>query len=856
MGFDLHYTGDLSITVEAKLKIGTTASMTLEMSKIRGTVVLVIRRHPDEHMSFSFLRQPDLEFHLRMEFGDRNLNMIANTVAKRIRLIINRRLVYPNGLVYFLQKSLNPAPQKPRPGLEKPGSLAVTVVEASGLPGMSGSRPADPVCQLTLEKVKVRTKAISKSFTPVWDETFYFDLQVCGPGAEIEAAIFDKNTFTKDEPMGSVRIPVSKMPVNVITRKTFQLVLSQTAQAKASQFQSATVTLEFLVLDPTVEIFWGRQTTVADVLQAMKARTSTVGGDFVHVDPSMSSGSGGGGRGSKSEDLAAAALATVVVANSRVEPQGAEPITGDLNELHHALDGFADGGFALLRSYALRHLPSSDLPTEYVELEILYHIFALEVRRLSEHGPSAAGANGASRLDLRRAREDTAYLKDQLRRIWFGGSGLHSHDLLDPAVAAAAATATAMAMAPLVAGGEGARQGVISTPELRLSHIRTTSRPSSDGPPLLFSPSPSSPTGKTALCVATRESYPCRFFSVPGELLVWLDSVCFHFHEVAVYLYREEGPLAQLRTEAILSQVSWFVLSRYALTAYDRKGVGIYPDMVIPLDEVVHTKHEPGADRHQGYIRLTLSSGKKIYLGRAEEGQPLVAWFQKIQCAVLVAKYMHDQPASVNCLQMAYQHIVNIARVGDSLDITYRDRPLHSEDHEHSNRAPRDTWRPTVLPFRTAINTEAAFVTLETAWKSWTPAPTPGAVGIGFSPCSGRLAGELLELRDPFFQVFRVRVVSPVKEYACHLVQKISHFGSLCLCNEYLGFHGKKARHMVLTRMENLISVRVEKHLFKHQLVLDTALGERLHFLFDEEDNRIECMDFIDLCIRSRPERQ
>ena len=332
----------------------------------------------------------------------------------------------------------------------------------------------------------------------------------------------------------------------------------------------------------------------------------------------------------------------------------------------------------------------------------------------------------------------------------------------------------------------------------------------------------------------------CRFSLIPGELLVWFDSVCFHFQTISESLYVLEGCLSLLRTE-VLSPVHYVVLSRYALTVYDKKGPNIFPEMVIPLDEVVHLKHEPSD--HEGYIRITLGSGKKYYLGRAEEGLPLITWFQNIQCGILVAKHQRDHE-QLHCLQLSLQFVVDITHTSDSISISHKEKPLGTPDAERARES--DKFRPTKFVFQSFPNAEDAFVMLTTAWKSWTPETIKTA-------CC--LATPDMQPRDPFFQNFRVRVHSAVREYDCHLGTKISHGGSLYVSNEFLGFRakGKAAKHLVLAKLEHIRELKVEKHFFKTQLCIYTVSGEVLHFQFDDEDERMDCMNYLALRVRKPP---
>jgi Ca2+-dependent lipid-binding protein len=163
-----------------------------------------------------------------MEFGDRNMNKVANSVAKRVKQIISQRLVYPNGFVHYFDKTYE-STQKIRHALLKSGTMSISVVSAANLPQMS-AKTSDPFCVISFDKAKFKTKAIPKTHSPVWDETFYFDVQTIAYDSEIQIQVFDKNTFTKNEPIGSLTIPLSVIPINAISRKIYPLVLSESTR--------------------------------------------------------------------------------------------------------------------------------------------------------------------------------------------------------------------------------------------------------------------------------------------------------------------------------------------------------------------------------------------------------------------------------------------------------------------------------------------------------------------------------------------------------------------------------------------------------------------------------------------------
>ena len=61
-----------------------------------------------------------------------------------------------------------------------------------------------------------RTTVVSKSLDPVWETDNYFEWQI-GPKETpvIVLALFDKDTLSKDDPMGMVKIPLSRLASGV-----------------------------------------------------------------------------------------------------------------------------------------------------------------------------------------------------------------------------------------------------------------------------------------------------------------------------------------------------------------------------------------------------------------------------------------------------------------------------------------------------------------------------------------------------------------------------------------------------------------------------------------------------------------
>lgn len=150
---------------------------------------------------------------------------------------------------------------------------------------------------------------------------------------------------------------------------------------------------------------------------------------------------------------------------------------------------------------------------------------------------------------------------------------------------------------------------------------------------------------------------------------------------------------------------------------------------------------------------------------------------------------------------------------------------------------------PTKVTFSNLERADLTYLTLQAAWKNWTPMTAR-------SLCS--CPKNEMQPRDPFFQLFRVRVFSTVREYACQVVNNFSHSGSLYVCNEYLGFHMKtKQKHMVLVKMDQIKEAKTEKKVFKTLLILSTTYGESLAFHFEDEGERSDCLGCISLRIGS-----
>ncbi|KAE8819046.1 putative ADP-ribosylation factor GTPase-activating protein AGD13 [Hordeum vulgare] len=85
------------------------------------------------------------------------------------------------------------------------GLLKVRVVRGINL-AYRDARGSDPYVVLRLGKQKLKTSVKKRSVNPIWHEEL--TLSITNPNAPIKLAVFDKDTFSKDDPMGNAEIEV------------------------------------------------------------------------------------------------------------------------------------------------------------------------------------------------------------------------------------------------------------------------------------------------------------------------------------------------------------------------------------------------------------------------------------------------------------------------------------------------------------------------------------------------------------------------------------------------------------------------------------------------------------------------
>lgn len=112
---NLDYTGNFSLSVDAKMKFGKTAYLSIKgklvgsffnfrpqliflaVKRISGIARLQFTRQPYTHWSFSFYSEPEIELGVESHFQGRQLQSnITNLIVNQIKKAIKRKHTLPN----------------------------------------------------------------------------------------------------------------------------------------------------------------------------------------------------------------------------------------------------------------------------------------------------------------------------------------------------------------------------------------------------------------------------------------------------------------------------------------------------------------------------------------------------------------------------------------------------------------------------------------------------------------------------------------------------------------------------------------------------------------------------------------
>lgn len=92
------------------------------------------------------------------------------------------------------------------------GYLTITVVEACKLLALDSGGTSDPYCVLSLNGKRFRTKKVTNSLDPTWDETFYYHIPAGSvEGLVVEVDVYDWDVVGKSEEIGDASIRVEEL---------------------------------------------------------------------------------------------------------------------------------------------------------------------------------------------------------------------------------------------------------------------------------------------------------------------------------------------------------------------------------------------------------------------------------------------------------------------------------------------------------------------------------------------------------------------------------------------------------------------------------------------------------------------
>ena len=127
--------------------------------------------------------------------------------------------LFESGVSQIFQEPNNEPGDSQVSPLKHSGVLHIHVIEGRGLLAMDTNllgqkTKSDPYCAIHVdsENYTARTRVLAETLAPVWNEQFKVHLKF--PPSTVKLAIWDKDIASKDDPMGSVIVDLSRMEIN------------------------------------------------------------------------------------------------------------------------------------------------------------------------------------------------------------------------------------------------------------------------------------------------------------------------------------------------------------------------------------------------------------------------------------------------------------------------------------------------------------------------------------------------------------------------------------------------------------------------------------------------------------------
>ncbi|KAG5879738.1 hypothetical protein JTB14_033340 [Gonioctena quinquepunctata] len=137
LSLNLEYTGNFMLCIDARMKFGKTAYLSIKVKRISGRARLQFSRQPYTHWSFSFYSEPLLDLAVESHFQGRQLQSnITNLIVNQIKKAIKRKHTLPNYKIRYKPFFVKTDPSQldlEDNEIVPQGQLEVTCVEISRL---------------------------------------------------------------------------------------------------------------------------------------------------------------------------------------------------------------------------------------------------------------------------------------------------------------------------------------------------------------------------------------------------------------------------------------------------------------------------------------------------------------------------------------------------------------------------------------------------------------------------------------------------------------------------------------------------------------------------------------------------
>lgn len=180
VALSVKYSGGFRISVDVDLAFGTSAYVSITVTKLVGRGRLSFTRHPYSHWSFSFFEEPELEFSTKTHFEGRVVPQLSGLIVNQIKKTIRKKHILPAYKLRYKPFFVKPDP----PGIHDEvlvenskltvGTIQITVVECSRLPFSKENEDTEMYCTLSIDAIAWRQDDIEKKFL---GEIYEVDIQ-------------------------------------------------------------------------------------------------------------------------------------------------------------------------------------------------------------------------------------------------------------------------------------------------------------------------------------------------------------------------------------------------------------------------------------------------------------------------------------------------------------------------------------------------------------------------------------------------------------------------------------------------------------------------------------------------------